>query len=83
MQSITRTVPSSVSNSVSKTRVLPRYRREMRFASPRGLMLQVPFVSSPRSAANTAGESKRGAQSQSMDPFLATRAAVRMLPMSA
>jgi hypothetical protein len=32
-------------------------------------------------AANTLGESKRGKQSQSIEPFSPTNAAVRMLPM--
>jgi hypothetical protein len=40
-----------------------------------------PFLSS-RMAAKTLGESKAGKQYQSMDPFIPTRAAVRMLPMT-
>ncbi len=44
-------------------------------------MLKRPPLRSSRMAANTLGESKCGRQSQSIDPFMPTSAAVRILPM--
>jgi hypothetical protein len=46
-------------------------------------MRQQPFSASPRSAANAAGLSKRGKQSQSREPSAPTSAAVAVSPMSA
>src|SRR6478735_969115 len=46
-------------------------------------MPQCPFPSSPSSAAKQAPLSKRGTQSQSMQPSSPTRAAVCVSPMSA
>jgi hypothetical protein len=46
-------------------------------------MRQRPFAASPRSAAKKAGESNRGAQSQSIEPSLPTSAAVPRSPISA
>src|SRR5947209_10269998 len=46
-------------------------------------MRQRPLSSSPRSAAKHAAESKRGTQSQSLDPSSPTGAAVWVSPMSA
>jgi hypothetical protein len=45
-------------------------------------MLQRPCLSRPTSAAKQASESKRGAQNQSIDPPVDTRAVVSVLPMS-
>jgi hypothetical protein len=46
-------------------------------------MSQRPFSRSPSSAAKQAGESKRGRQSQSIDPSRPTSAEEIMLPISA
>jgi hypothetical protein len=42
-----------------------------------------PFSAVPRSAAKQAGESNLGQQSQSIDPFLPTSAAVSQSPINA
>jgi hypothetical protein len=46
-------------------------------------MIQRPFSFVPKSPPKQAGESNRGKPSQSMEPFLATSAAVALLPISA
>jgi hypothetical protein len=46
-------------------------------------MIQRPFSLCPSRAAKQAGESKRGKQSQSIEPSRATSAAEIMLPISA
>ena len=66
----TRTTPSSVWNVVSSTSVSPRYRRSIRRMPPAGASFQRPWSRVPRSAANTAPESNRGTQSQSIEPSL-------------
>ena len=69
MQSTTRTVPSGVSNSVSSTSVSSRYWRRVARPPAAGPISQRPLLRrSPRSAAKHAPESKRGAQSQSIEP---------------
>ncbi len=83
MQSTTVTAPPSVSNSVSSTRVPSRYRRRMERAPSRGARLNRPCSGPPSRAAKQAGESKRGRQSQSMEPRRETRAAVSPSPISA
>ena len=84
MQSMTRTVPSGVSNSVSSTSVPSRYRRRVAAAARRRARCsQRPCCSSPSSAAKHAPESKRGTHSQSIEPSSATSAAVWVSPMSA
>ena len=45
-------------------------------------MLQRPCLSRPSNDAKQASESKRGAQNQSIDPLVDTRAVVNVLPMS-
>ncbi len=46
-------------------------------------MSQKPFSAVPSSDAKHAGASKRGRQSQSMDPFVPTSAMVCVSPISA
>jgi hypothetical protein len=83
MQSTTVTTPSAVVNVVSRTRLSGRYWRVVRTTGSSGVRSQRPWSSVPRSAAKQAGESKRGKQSQSIDPLTPTRAAVWQSPMSA
>jgi len=78
MKSITRTEPVSVSQSVSRMSVHLRQLRRPLHASPRGASSHRPFSGVPSSAAKHAPESKRGKQSQSIDPLLAISAAVCM-----
>src|SRR5437667_119928 len=80
MQSTTRTVPSSVSNSVSRTSVPGRYRRRTARTCPAGATCHRPCLSSPSSAAKQAPESKRGRQSQSIEPSRPPGAAVWVSP---
>ena len=83
MKSMTRTAPSAVTQSVSSTRVFPAYRRVVQWLAAVGASVQCPASSLCRSAANAAGESKRGRQSQSTDPAVLTRAAVCRSPSRA
>jgi hypothetical protein len=83
MQSTTVTAPSAVVNVVSRTRLSGRYWRVMRTIGSSGARSQRPWSSVPSRAAKQAGESKRGKQSQSIDPSMPTRAAVWQSPMSA
>ena len=84
MKSMTRTVPSAVTQSVSSTRVLPAYRRVAHPGRPAaGARRQYPAASLSSRAANAAAESKRGRQSQSIDPVVLTSAAVCRSPSSA
>jgi hypothetical protein len=83
MQSVTTTVPSSVENSVSSTRVAGRYRRFTCAFLQEGAIRQCPFSSAPSSAAKHEAESNRGKESQSIDPLFATRAAVEPFPINA
>ena len=64
-------------------RVTRRYRPGTLVAAAFGSTTQRPFSSSPRSAAKHAPESKRGKQSQSIEPSRLTRAAVWRSPMRA
>ena len=82
MQSSTVTAPASVSKSVSRIRVVSRYRRFTE-RTPGGASRQNPLSGWPSSAAKHAPESKRGMQSQSMEPERDTSAAVSPSPMSA
>ena len=68
MKSMTVATPLSVSNSVSSMSVPSRYFRRTCLTSPCGARSQRPFVSSPRSAAKHAPESKRGRHNQSIEP---------------
>jgi hypothetical protein len=82
MKSISVTSPSSVVKVVSRISVVGRYRRLIRAFACAGAMRQRPFLLFPSSAAKQASESKRGQQSQSMEPSLETSAAVSQSPMS-
>ena len=89
MQSVIRTLPSGRSNSLSSTRVSPRYwRRVAGNGSPwpggglaAGAIRQNPWSVSPTRWAKHAAESKRGRQSQSIDPSRPTSAAVWVSPI--
>jgi hypothetical protein len=83
MKSITRTLPVAVVCVVSRTNVSPQYVRAGAVAAPAGASSQRPLAASPRSAVKTASESKRGRQSQSIDPLRPTSAAVPRSPISA
>ncbi len=83
MKSMTRTAPSAVTQSVSSTRVWPAYRRAVQVLAPAGARAQCPASWLCRRAANAAGESKRGRQSQSTDPAVLTSAAVCRSPSTA
>ena len=83
MQSMIRTAPSWVSNSVSKIRVPSRYLRRTPCAAAAGAISQRPCSGSPSKAAKHAPESNRGRQSQSMEPSRPTNAAVWQSPISA
>ena len=72
-----------ISNSVSSTSVSPRYRRRIVVLSSWGVMSQRPCSGVPSSAAKQAGESKRGRQSQSRDPWREISAAVWVSPINA
>jgi len=83
MKSITATTPASVVYSVSKTKVLPRYRRVTEVAGLTGASNQCPFSGAPNSPAKHAGESNLGAHHQSMEPALSTKATVPVSPIMA
>jgi hypothetical protein len=83
MKSMTVTAPVSVSYSVSSTSVPSTYRREMRCGSSAGASNQRPFWALPSRAAKHAPESKRGQQSQSIDPAREMSAAVSQSPIRA
>jgi hypothetical protein len=83
MQSVSTTTPSSVSSSVSRTSVPGRYRRRTARTGTVGAICHRPCSTVPRSAAKQAAESKRGMQSQSMEPSRPTSAAVWQFPMIA
>jgi hypothetical protein len=83
MQSVRRTAPAAVSQSVSSTSVPSRYRRRTAFTSPAGASRHRPCCSLPSSAAKQAFASKRGTQSQSTEPSRPTSAALSESPMSA
>ena len=67
MKSMMTIVPSSVVSSVSSVSE-PSGTRGGRADRATGAIFQNPFSSLPRSAAKHASESKRGRQSQSIDP---------------
>src|SRR5690349_1784245 len=71
--SVTRTLPPSVVNTVSRTSVPGRYRRSLRNGAV-GASVQCP-ASASRIRENTAGLSYRGRHSQSIAPSMPTRAA--------
>jgi hypothetical protein len=81
MKSITVAAPSDVSNFVSRTSVFARYARDDRARSSAGAISQRPCSSVPTSAAKQAPESKRGQQSQSIEPPRDTSADVSQSPM--
>ena len=81
MKSISIISDLAVLNRVSRMSVPGRYRRVI-FAFSTGSISQRPCSGVPSSAAKQAGESKRGRQSQSMEPSVPTSAAVRMLPIT-
>ncbi len=86
MQSVTRTVPDAVSNSVSSTSESGRYQRRVEMTdagAPTGAMRQKPWLSCPSKRAKHAAESKWGRQSQSMEPSSPTSAAVCRSPITA
>ena len=83
MKSISATDPVVVSNTVSRIIVFGKYRLLTRVGAPAGLIRQYPLSELPSKAAKQAGLSKRGQQSQSIDPSLLTSAAVRQSPISA
>ena len=86
MQSVMRTVPVGVSNSVSSTRVLARYQRRVATTvagAPAGAILKYPWSSVPSNRVKHDGESKWGRQSQSTEPSSPTRAAVCRSPITA
>jgi hypothetical protein len=83
MKSVTAATPESVSHSVRNARDDSRYRRLTRFTWPAGATSHRPWSGVPSSAAMHAPLSKRGMQSQSMDPSRPTSAPVRQSPMSA
>jgi hypothetical protein len=76
MKSVTRTLPSSVSQIDSSTIVSSRYRRRVALPPASGAIRQRPASGPPNSAANDAAESNRGRHSQSIEPFVLTSAAV-------
>ncbi len=76
MQSVSLMVPRPVANSVSRTSVSGRYRRLTRLPPSAGAIRQCPCLSCPSSPARQAFESNLGRQSQSIEPSLATSAAV-------
>ena len=76
MKSIARTVPSSVSKTVSRTSVSCRYRRVVRRIGTAGASSQRPCSGVPSSDAKHAPESKRGKQHQSIEPSRLTSADV-------
>jgi hypothetical protein len=69
-------ITSTIDESVSSSRVSPRYRWTTRRAGATGLIRQRPCCGPPSSAAKHAGESKRGRHSQSIEPSAPTSAAV-------
>ena len=86
MQSVMRTVPVGVSNSVSSTSESARYQRRVAridSGGPTGAIFQKPWDSSPSSRAKHDAESKCGRHSQSTEPSIPTRAAVCRSPMTA
>ena len=83
MKSISVTTPSGVVKRVSRMSEWPRYRRVVVAVLSAGAMSQRPGSDVPSSAAKHAPESKRGQQSQSIDPVRATSAAVSQSPISA
>ena len=83
MKSMTETTPSAVVNSVSRIKVPGWYQRVTRLIVPSGVNNHLPFSGVPSSAAKHAGESNLGKDSQSIEPFRPTSAAVSQSPMSA
>ena len=82
MKSVTRTAPSSVSKlGLEHQRALRYDARRLEPAG--GSISQRPWGSSPSSAAKQAPESKRGRQSQSIEPSRPTSAAVCRSPIIA
>jgi hypothetical protein len=83
MKSISATVPSAVSNNVSRMTVSLTYMRVDLEISPAGLIDQRPCSECPSNAAKQAPLSNRGQHSQSIEPLAPTSAAVVQSPMSA
>lgn len=81
MKSIKIAEPPAVSNFVSKIAVPSRYFRVTRTAGSTGEIAQKPLSRVPSKALKHASESKRGMQSQSIEPDRLTKAAVRAFPI--
>ena len=83
MSSVTSTSPSSVVQRVTSVKVSVSYERTAVAAASAGLSSHLPWSASPSSAPNTEPASKRGRQSQSIEPSSPTSAAVRQSPITA
>src|SRR5437667_7525373 len=82
MKSVSTIFPDPVANAVSRTLVLSVYRRETD-ESLDGQMLQCPPIFESTSAPKMEALSKRGQQSQSIEPRLEIKAADLPSPMTA
>ena len=80
---MTSAQPSALSQRDSRISVLSRYFRVTFASLSAAASSQRPFSSSPRMRANIEDESKRGQQSQSIEPSRPTRAAVWQSPIIA
>ncbi len=78
--SVTSLVP--MSHFVSSTVESGQYRRDTTPARAAGFSKKLPAPSPPISRPNTGSPSKRGKQSQSIEPAEEQRAAVRVSPIS-
>jgi hypothetical protein len=83
MKSVSNTIPEDVSNVVSRIKVCSRYFRVTLYGRSFGAMRHLPFFLLPNNAAKHAGEEKFGQQSQSIEPFNPTSAAVSQSPINA
>jgi hypothetical protein len=81
MKSTISPTPASVMNRVMRTAVSGKYSCLLVETSAVGLIRKWPPLSWSSSAPKMLGESKRGAQNQSIDPSVATRAEVWRSPM--
>ena len=83
MKSMTRTVPSGVTQSVCRINVPSTYWRVVQRPPAAGASFQHPASGVSSSAAKHAGESNRGKHNQSMEPALDTSAPVCRSPSRA
>jgi hypothetical protein len=83
MKSTTVAAPVDVSTTVSRISVRSRYDRVIEAPGSTASISHRPCSDVPRSAAKHAEESKRGQQSQSIEPARDTRAAVSQSPINA